>query len=413
MDEVSRARTTIFIGQFKTYIATTHNRKDAQLRSKMAIQQDDLFCENIMQWLDTNTVYDSDVDDALLSAASQMYESSQVHAPTVSPSHPTSSTARTPTRFAWPNSKTTKNTRKTKQDTKYCVKLWNERRMNRIATTGEHISTIDQMTDTELTHWMSRFVLEVRKVNGSECPPNSLHHICAGLQRHLRMSGRDIDLFKDTAFAPFQATLDGEMKCLQSVGLGSKKRQAEVITEEEEEKLWSTGQLGDSSPQQLLNTILYYCGLYFALGSGKEHRQLRRSPPQIELFERPAERAYLRYSEDVSKNHPGGLKGRNIKPKVVYHHANTSNPQCCFVRLYKHYMELCPPDAPANSFYLHPSRSPTETCWFSRRPLGHNHLGSIVSKMCKSAGIDGFKMNHSLCATSTSRFISPGWTSKW
>ena len=383
---------------------------------KMAFQQDDLFCENIMQWLDTDTVYDSDVDDALLSAASQMYESSLAHAPNDSPSHPTSSTstARTPTRFARPKSnEEIQNTRLQripgkKNRTKYCVKLWNEWRMNRTATTGEHISTIDQMTDTALTHWMSRFVLEVRKVNGSEYLPNSLHHICAGLLRHLRMSGRDIDLFKDTAFTPFQATLDGEMKRLQSAGLGSKKRQAEVITEEEEEKLWSTGQLGDSSPQQLLNTILYYCGLYFALRSGKEHRQLRRSPPQIELFERPAERAYLRYSEDVSKNHPGGLKGRNIKPKVVYHHANTSNPQCCFVRLYKRYMELCPPDAPADSFYLHPSRSPTATYWFSRRPLGHNHLGTIVSKICKSAGIDGFKTNHSLRATSTSRLYQSG-----
>ena len=116
-------------------------------------------------------------------------------------------TAHRPTRFAWPKSNQTARLQripeKTKQDTKYCVKLWNEWRMNRTATTGEHISTIEQMTDTELTHWMSRFVLEVRKVNGSEYPPNSIHHICAGLLRYLRMSGRDIDLFKDTAFAPF------------------------------------------------------------------------------------------------------------------------------------------------------------------------------------------------------------------
>ena len=181
-----------------------------------------------------------------------------------------------------------------------------------------------------------------------------------------------------------------------------------MITEEEEEKLWSTLQLGDSSPQQLLNTTLHYCGLYFVLRSGKEHRQLRCSPSDIELFERPAKRAYLTYSEDVSKNHPGGLKGRNFKPKVVYHHANTSNPQHCFVRLYKRYMELCPPDAPADSFYFHPSCSPTATCSFSHRPLGRNHLGTIVSKMCKFAGIDGFKTNHSLRVTSTITLYQSG-----
>ena len=104
-----------------------------------------------------------------------------------------------------------------------------------------------------------------------------------------------------------------------------------MITHEEEEKLWESGQLGDSTPQQLLDTIVF---LYFALRSGKELRQLRCTPPQRELFQRPGERAYLRYREDVSKNHPGGLKARNIPSKVVYHHVNLENPQRCFIRLY-------------------------------------------------------------------------------
>ena len=72
------------------------------------------------------------------------------------------------------------------------------------------------------------------------------------------------------------------MKRLQGKGLGSTKRQADIITEEEEGLLWEKGQLGDSHPQQLLNTIIFYCRLHFSLRSGKEHRQLRRSPCEIE-----------------------------------------------------------------------------------------------------------------------------------
>ena len=121
--------------------------------------------------------------------------------------------------------------------------------------------------------------------------------------------------------------------------------------------------------------MVYCCGLFFALRSGQEHRQLRRSPPQIELVERPGERAYLKYQEDVSKNHPGGLKGRRITPKVVIHHENLENPARCFIRLYKKYMSLCPSDPPARPFYLKPARNPTPTCWYSRQPLGHNPLG--------------------------------------
>ena len=34
----------------------------------------------------------------------------------------------------------------------------------------------------------------------------------------------------------------------------------------------------------------------------------------------------MKYTEDLSKNHPGGLKGRNITPKIVIHHQNLENP---------------------------------------------------------------------------------------
>ena len=115
------------------------------------------------------------------------------------------------------------------------------------------------------------------------------------------------------------------MKCLQAQGVGSKKKQAEPLTVEEEELLWKKGMLGDATPQSLLDTIVYMNGLYFALRSGSEHRQLRFSPPQIEVVEREGERPYLLYTEDISKNHPGGLKGRKIRPKVVRHYANVEH----------------------------------------------------------------------------------------
>ena len=119
---------------------------------------------------------------------------------------------------------------------------------------------------------MCRLVLEVRKEDGSLYPANTLHQLCCGVMRHLRQAGwHDIDIFKDPSFAEFRATLDSEMKKTQSLGIGSKKRQAEPLTLEEEGQ---TGQLGDHSPQAPADTVLFMNGVYFALRSGDEHHNL-------------------------------------------------------------------------------------------------------------------------------------------
>ena len=222
-----------------------------------------LFCTEILECLEVDED-DGGLSDGLMLEASQTYETFVTNSPptasTIASARASSSPTHTPSarsaRFAAPKSaaeiETARQNRvpdKTTQDT-YCMKLWSKWR-KRERETGEKMPEIQQMTTSELIHWLSRFVVEVRKVDGIEYP-NSLYHICAGIQRSLRDSGRILDIFKDSLFTPFQNSLDKEMKQLQSSGQGTKKRQAEVISVDEEEKLWSTGQLGDSNPQQLL-----------------------------------------------------------------------------------------------------------------------------------------------------------------
>ena len=60
---------------------------------------------------------------------------------------------------------------------------------------------------------------------------------------------------------------------LQQQGVGSVRRQAETLSEDEEDSLWAKGLLkkSDYNPQSLLYTIVFYIGFYFALINGKEH----------------------------------------------------------------------------------------------------------------------------------------------
>ena len=154
--------------------------------------------------------------------------------------------------------------KKTAQDTQYCLRQWEAWRQNRNSIHPE-VPTLLEMNEESLSHWLTRFVLEVRKMDGTEYPPNTLHHIVCGIMRHLRNENYTVDIFKDKEFSQFRSSLDAEMKRLQSKGIGSVHKQAEPFTKEEEELLWENKILGDHSPEALLNTMIYMNGLYFAL----------------------------------------------------------------------------------------------------------------------------------------------------
>ena len=96
--------------------------------------------------------------------------------------------------------------------TRNTVWAWSDYRRK----TGASISAITELSRTDLQYWMTRFMLEVRKKNGAEFPPNSLQHICCGLMCHLKWNGQPlIDIVRDSDFADFRGTLDAKMKRIQ------------------------------------------------------------------------------------------------------------------------------------------------------------------------------------------------------
>lgn len=263
----------------------------------------------------------------------------------------------------------------------------------------------------EMQFWLCRFVLEVRKVNGEPYNPTTLYQICCGLLRHLRTNCNraDVNFLESSDFHQFRSTLDSELKRLNSTGKFVEKRQAQPITAaSDEDVLWNLHLLGEHSPQVLLDTMVHLIGLYFALRSGNEHRRLRHSPSQLQLVEPPNGRAYIVYREDVSKTNQGGLNSRRKKPKEVLHYANSTNPERCFVRLYKVYNSRCPVDRSPNAFYLKPLSAPRGHVWYGKVALGHNTLQNTVPRLMKSANFPGYYTNHSLRVSAATRLFYSG-----
>ena len=69
----------------------------------------------------------------------------------------------------------------TKSTTDWGIRVWNEWATSRLTTiAGDHgiaplTTPLLEMSHVNLAYWMGKFVLEVRKKDGSEYPPKSLY----------------------------------------------------------------------------------------------------------------------------------------------------------------------------------------------------------------------------------------------
>ena len=115
------------------------------------------------------------------------------------------------------------------------------------------------------------------------------------------------------------------------------------------------------------------------------------------------------YTENASKNRPGGVSQLRVENKKVTVVAVPSAGDRCPVFILDVYFSKLPAEAFRNDiFYVRPLEKVTkENLWFSAAPIGKNTLSTIVKTTYEEAGIVG-KTNHSLRATSASTMFAAG-----
>ncbi|VDI17089.1 Hypothetical predicted protein, partial [Mytilus galloprovincialis] len=130
-----------------------------------------------------------------------------------------------------------------------------------------------------------------------------------------------INFFTDPEFLRDRQVLEAVMKKRTTAGLrANTRKQPDVISVDDEMALYVNGNLGVDNLQQLLNTLLYLCGLHFASRGGNEHRRLRLNfyPPMTVPFQdMDAKLRYLLYKETISKANVGALKHKKDAQKCV------------------------------------------------------------------------------------------------
>ena len=264
------------------------------------------------------------------------------------------------------------------------------------------IKTIDK---DSLCVALKYFITEVRKLDGSDFPGETLYEIIVCVQMHVETYGFTWKLIDDCAFTSLKFTLDNVMKERCSNGIGSTVRQAQVLSLSDEEFLWVNGFLGTENPTQLLNTVVFLLGMTCVLRAGKEHRSLHSFgfSSQLSWHMDSNGNRYFTYREDLGlKTNKGGLKHRKMSPKVVNVY-QSGNRECCPVWILYIYFCKLPLNCTCPALYLRPYEAFTANKWYRNQPVGLNKLSNVVKYVCKNAGFEGYYTNHSLRSTATTR----------
>ena len=108
----------------------------------------------------------------------------------------------------------------------------------------------------QLDKALERIFARVCKQDGTDYEPGSLKVMQPALDRHLKEKGYSFSIIKDREFFNSRKVLERKARELRNEGKGKLPNKSRSLTaREEEEALWESGQLGNSSPRSLLNTI--------------------------------------------------------------------------------------------------------------------------------------------------------------
>ncbi|XP_066300880.1 zinc finger MYM-type protein 3-like [Branchiostoma lanceolatum] len=167
-------------------------------------------------------------------------------------------------------------------------------------------TSLQTTTAAEMNFWLSRFVFEVRRVDGEPYPASSVYGIICGLIRHFReeLGSHDVNFLdkKDIRFAEYRKAMTARMKELKAEGVGFEKRQADPLTMEDEDKLWTSGTISTHTSMGLSHGVFFYNCKVFGLRGMDEHRRL-----QVEQYKFGSDVSgrYIQYTGRISKNVQG------------------------------------------------------------------------------------------------------------
>ncbi|KAK0135807.1 hypothetical protein N1851_028304 [Merluccius polli] len=253
--------------------------------------------------------------------------------------------------------------------------------------------TIDLKTckKSELNNILQHYYGSVRTGKGKFYGISGFVGIRAGLNRHLNLPpiSRSICLMKD---AEFRSANDVFMAMLERLRRNNVSGNP-IITEADMEKILSSSAMDTSHPRGLLNKVWFDIQYHFGRRGKEGNRDLKTDSFVVKADENGVKYCTMSFYEET-KN----AQERDEENRQGFMFEKAGDSRCPVASLQK-YLAKLPQDAQA--FYLHPTRDRPVVgeAWYQNTPLGINHLGSMLPRICKEAGTTVYT-NHSLQSTS-------------
>ena len=236
----------------------------------------------------------------------------------------------------------------------------------------------------------------VKVKDGSDYLGRTLYQFCIAIQKYLFSNGLKWKLIEGGEFDCSRNVLDNIMKERAAQGIGMTCRRAELLSFDEENRLWNESILGEENPDQLRCTVLFLLGMNVGLHVGDEQFNLRRHSPQLpsQLQFRKNKQGVrcLVYQEDsTTKTNDGGLNSMRKERKIVWIYPS-ANTDWCPVCIIDKYCSLLPPVRLNRkpNFYLRSLERFTPVQWYGEQVIGSNTLRKIMGELSEKCNLQGF-----------------------
>ena len=303
----------------------------------------------------------------------------------------------------------------TKRNNLWVTNVFVEWLNERNATTEDKFPDIlqSQQAVGQVDAVLAAFILEARRKDGNHYPANTLRNILAAIYRVMKenLGATNVTTFmekevREHSYPRLHNAIDFQFRLLRCNGIGVERKQASVITTDQEKVMWNKGALGMHSPKVLLQTVFFYNGKNFCLRGRQEHQTLRFS--QIVRFSNPDRYTYFEFG---SKNHHGGVNDSSHGKTVTIVDNGSPYSHVALLDLYLSKVPRAEIDND-NLFYLSPLPfTPLrELKWYFNDPFSSKLLSNLLKTMTTEAGLEGLGnfTNHSLRATGATLLYDAG-----